>query len=374
MNASLPTIQPAAASPSQAAPAAQDETGQSAFREVLSGEIAQRGANTSDSEAADASEPPASAAAASSPGTQDTDTTEPAADIPLDPAMAALSDAMLALARQLDPAQTAGETAPATPDAAMPADTVSTDVAVTRAQVPGEQPVPLAAPVAASTAPTTTVPAATARPADSVRMDGRASAAPTDDVAATANTAAPNTPTAAAPATIVPDRLPDFAATLAAAQTTQVATAAAAPLATSERLTPQVGTAAWNQALGDRIVWMAAGAQQSASLSLNPPDLGPLQVVLKVTNDQASASFFAAQPEVRQALEAALPRLREMMQDAGIQLGQASVGADTASQQYPRGHSPQRAAPAFDHSADHDTAPLMPMPPRTGRGLVDTFA
>ena len=45
---------------------------------------------------------------------------------------------------------------------------------------------------------------------------------------------------------------------------------------------------------------MTAGALQTASLTLNPPNLGPLQVVLNVTHDQATASFFAAQPEVRQ--------------------------------------------------------------------------
>jgi flagellar hook-length control protein FliK len=101
----------------------------------------------------------------------------------------------------------------------------------------------------------------------------------------------------------------------------------------TEKLTPHVGTSAWDQALGQKVVWMIAGAEQSATLTLNPPDLGPLQIVLNVSDTQASASFTSAQPEVRQAIEAAMPKLREMLNDAGIQLGQTSVNAGTPNQQ-----------------------------------------
>ena len=144
------------------------------------------------------------------------------------------------------------------------------------------------------------------------------------------------------------------------------------------RLHPPVGTGAWNQALGEKIVWMAAGAQQSATLTLNPPDMGPLQIVLNVSNEQATASFFSAQPEVRQALEAAFPRLRDMMSEAGIQLGQATVSAETPQQQNsaPDRQSP-RAAVAFPGADEAIAAGLQTtlLPPRqTGRGLIDTFA
>ncbi|HAT30303.1 MAG TPA: hypothetical protein DCW29_05460 [Janthinobacterium sp.] len=110
----------------------------------------------------------------------------------------------------------------------------------------------------------------------------------------------------------------------------QIAAAASVP---GDKLNGRVGSAAWDQQLGQKIVWMVAGGDHSATLTLNPPDLGPLQVVLKVSNDQADATFTAAQPEVRQALEAALPRLREMMNEAGIQLSNATVSAGMAQQQ-----------------------------------------
>lgn len=146
--------------------------------------------------------------------------------------------------------------------------------------------------------------------------------------------------------------------------------------ATNSRLAPSVGTTAWGHALGEKIVWMAAGAQQTASLTLNPPNMGPLQIVLNVSNEQATASFFSAQPEVRQALEAAFPRLREMMNEAGIQLGQATVSADTPQQNTPDQRS-QRDAPPFPNP-DETSAGAMSLSQvpirQSGRGLVDTFA
>lgn len=144
----------------------------------------------------------------------------------------------------------------------------------------------------------------------------------------------------------------------------------------SPKLAPTVGTTAWNQALGEKVVWMAAGAQQSATLTLNPPNMGPLQIVLNLTNDQATASFFSAQPEVRQALEAAFPRLKEMMNEAGIQLGQATVSADTPRQGETSDHQAHRAAPPFGGDEATTAGLLTVHAPiqQSGRGLIDTFA
>ncbi len=128
----------------------------------------------------------------------------------------------------------------------------------------------------------------------------------------------------------MPADLSRLAAQLQPSTLQQAAAAVAVP---ADKLTGRVGTPAWDQQLGQKVVWMAAGGDQSATLTLNPPDLGPVQVVLTVTNDQADAAFMSAQPEVRQALEAAMPRLREMMSEAGIAFGSATVSAGTPEQQ-----------------------------------------
>jgi flagellar hook-length control protein FliK len=167
---------------------------------------------------------------------------------------------------------------------------------------------------------------------------------------------------------------------MAPVQQASLAMAQAATGAPTDRIAARVGTPGWDNQVGQKIIWMVAGKEQSASLTLNPPDMGPMQVVLRVTNDQASVTFSAAQPEVRQALEDALPKLREMLSESGIALGNASVNAGLQDQrQAQQGEQArsQRSSARFGSVAD--AAPVAPAAPRQARtdggaGLVDTFA
>jgi flagellar hook-length control protein FliK len=147
-----------------------------------------------------------------------------------------------------------------------------------------------------------------------------------------------------------------------------------------DHIAARVGTPAWDQQVGQKIVWMVAGEEQSASLTLNPPDLGPMQVVLSVTNDQASVAFSSHEPEVRQALQDALPRLREMMSDSGIALGNATVdagmpdGRQAQGGEQPRsGGGPARVGGGTTRP-DADPLPTTRVTTLGGRGAVDTFA
>ncbi|MBC7416522.1 MAG: hypothetical protein H7327_16495, partial [Herminiimonas sp.] len=56
--------------------------------------------------------------------------------------------------------------------------------------------------------------------------------------------------------------------TVALAGAIPVSLTQAAGSAATDTLTPHVGTPAWDHALGQKVVWMAAGAEQSASLTL----------------------------------------------------------------------------------------------------------
>lgn len=158
---------------------------------------------------------------------------------------------------------------------------------------------------------------------------------------------------------------------------TQLQAQAAPAQQLADHLAPRVGSQGWDQALGQKVVWMVGGDQQSASLTLNPPDLGPLQVVLNVSNSQATANFTAAQPEVRQALENAMPKLREMLGEAGIQLSQANVSAGTPNNQQNAFEQPQQSSRQSAHSQESSDTPMRVVRTQTitgGQGLVDTFA
>ncbi|WP_394778301.1 flagellar hook-length control protein FliK [Undibacterium sp.] len=153
--------------------------------------------------------------------------------------------------------------------------------------------------------------------------------------------------------------------------------------ADAEHLSPRVGSPGWDQAVGQKVVWMVAGGKQTAELTLNPPDLGPMQVVLSVNNDKATATFVTAQPEVRDALESAMPKLRQMMSDAGVQLSGFSVSTQSSNQggQY-SGNTPSNSRRSSHGVAGPDTGPISSISGatatssvRTGKlGMVDTFA
>jgi flagellar hook-length control protein FliK len=171
--------------------------------------------------------------------------------------------------------------------------------------------------------------------------------------------------------------LPAAAPLTAPAQQASAATAQAVTGAPTDRIAARVGTPGWDNQVGQKIVWMVAGKEQSASLTLNPPDMGPMQVVLNVTNDQATVTFTAAQPEVRQALEDAMPKLREMMSESGIALGNASVNAGSPEQRQAQQGEQSRANGAggrFSGGAASAEPSVATRAVRSGAGMVDTFA
>ncbi|MBD1389858.1 flagellar hook-length control protein FliK [Neiella sp. HB171785] len=77
--------------------------------------------------------------------------------------------------------------------------------------------------------------------------------------------------------------------------------------------------------LGQRLLMMMDKQMQQAEIQLDPPELGSLMVRVQVQNDQAQVSFMAQSAQARDAIEQALPRLREMMQQQQIELTQANV-------------------------------------------------
>lgn len=147
------------------------------------------------------------------------------------------------------------------------------------------------------------------------------------------------------------------------------------PAAIPPRVESPMGSAGWSSEFAQKVVWIAGGKQQSAELHLNPPDLGPLSIRLAIEDDRANAIFHSVHSEVREAIQAALPRLREVLAESGIALGNASVTADS-----PREGSafdrrqpppPYAAAGAAEKAAEDAVAPQHRS---TGSGLVNLFA
>lgn len=176
--------------------------------------------------------------------------------------------------------------------------------------------------------------------------------------------------------------LPEISAPNTPAVTSQPAmlnlaqqTMAAAP--TQLAVTTPVGRKDWGDDFGQKITWLATNNQQTAELHLNPPQLGPLDVVISVSGDQATAFFSSPHAAVRDAVEQAMPKLREMMADNGITLGNASVNdqaRDSAQDAYQRSGN-GRTDSISDNMATGAQQPVaLATPVRRHNGLLDTFA
>lgn len=161
---------------------------------------------------------------------------------------------------------------------------------------------------------------------------------------------------------------------MATANTQQTNALQPAQAASANVIAAYPGKPGWNEAIGQRVVYMVGAAEQSATLTLNPPDLGPLQVVIHVHNDQADATFISDNSEVRKALEDGMGNLRDMLNQSGINLGQTNVGSGSQQQeleQMARARSQTRVESA---GTSVETSQQKVVIQRASNGLVDTFA
>lgn len=140
------------------------------------------------------------------------------------------------------------------------------------------------------------------------------------------------------------------------------------------RIETPVAAPRWGDELAQKVMWVANRNDGRAELILTPPHLGRVEVSVTVKHDgETSLMFVSANQQVRDTIEHSLPRLREILADAGIALGHAGVQSDSA---------PRDGAQFQGRAARDDAAPISGASPSTtiaasqrqGVGLVDTFA
>lgn len=90
-----------------------------------------------------------------------------------------------------------------------------------------------------------------------------------------------------------------------------------------------LGNAQWAEALGNRVEWIVGQKIQKATILVNPMNLGPIEVSLTVEGGKTHAMFVAQNPQVREAIEASLPQLQQMLADVGVSLGNTNVSEES---------------------------------------------
>ncbi len=142
-------------------------------------------------------------------------------------------------------------------------------------------------------------------------------------------------------------------------------------------LSVPAGEPGWEADMSNRLLWMVERNTPSAVLRLDPPELGALEVRISTEGDKANVTFIAQHGQARDVLESALPKLREMLGQNGIQLADARVSQDSMGNQ--QGNDAFAAASertAGNSVANSGDASVVEMPlvrRESGSGLVDYY-
>ncbi|MGZ8163152.1 MAG: flagellar hook-length control protein FliK [Methylobacter sp.] len=89
----------------------------------------------------------------------------------------------------------------------------------------------------------------------------------------------------------------------------------------------------WSKDLGEQLVWMNNKAIPVTEIKLNPAHLGPLSVRIDVDKDQATIMFTAQHAAVKEAIEASIPKLREMLATQQLYLVNVSISQNSTQDQ-----------------------------------------
>lgn len=152
-------------------------------------------------------------------------------------------------------------------------------------------------------------------------------------------------------------------------------TSATSLVSTTYSIDSQVQEPGWDRAISERLLLMANGKLQNADIRLTPAELGPLRVRLAIDDGTANVAFQSQHAVTREAIELALPRLREMFAENGLSLGHTEVseeGVQHGSREDTTHAGPEKSQLAEDAEVD----PELERRERTrlDDGLVDTFA
>lgn len=99
-----------------------------------------------------------------------------------------------------------------------------------------------------------------------------------------------------------------------------------------------------------QLITMVSNGIQQAEIRLDPPELGHLTVKIQINGDQTQVQFHVAQSQTRDLLEQAIPRLRDMLAQEGLQLTDSHVSQGGGG----RDGQPQDSSSSYAEQQDVD--------------------
>jgi flagellar hook-length control protein FliK len=132
----------------------------------------------------------------------------------------------------------------------------------------------------------------------------------------------------------------------------------------------------WGKDLGEQIMWMNNKDLSAAEIRLNPEHLGPISVRIDVNKDQQASIMFTAQHlEVKEAIEASIPKLREMLVSQQLNLVNVNISQHSSPDQGKPQPNPFRTM-SENNDQGAEEVPGMESLGQTvvGKGLLSLYA
>ncbi len=126
------------------------------------------------------------------------------------------------------------------------------------------------------------------------------------------------------------------------------------------------------QQIAEKIRWMVNGRQSMAEIRLDPPEMGSMQIRLNVSGDSASVSFIVQSQHAKEMLADAMPRLKDMFSEQGIDLGESFVSQQQSGEQGEQQAGGQ-AGGGFNDNLPEDAKVNETRVVRQANGLIDDY-
>lgn len=147
---------------------------------------------------------------------------------------------------------------------------------------------------------------------------------------------------------------------------------------TQTQISAPLNSPQWSEELGQRIRWLVGQNLNAAQIRLNPAELGPVELRINVSGDQVNVAFTSQFGAVRESIEAALPKLREMLENQGLNLANADINhGDNTAERHDKGEGTGNSALSIEtlaeESRQHNAERADPVTELVSSGLVDQF-
>lgn len=127
----------------------------------------------------------------------------------------------------------------------------------------------------------------------------------------------------------------------------------------------------WSEHLSGKVAWMLSNNQQQMKINVHPAELGPIEVKISMQNDQTNINFVSNNSVTREAIEEAFPRLRDMLDETGLNLSHSSV-SDQSNQKHQEEYKLMNTMESGSEGVETGEVSTA-LYERRSRGLIDHF-